>query len=132
MKVAKRGSPPALKSMPGKLRRRRALPGRALGASARRSDLSCAAALLRTVKRRSCPVARHRAMSIEGRNGTPPPHTSRFGSPLELSRVTWVKRQLVCEVRFLSWTSDGLLRQVAYEGLRADKPAREVRLSRPV
>ena len=54
-----------------------------------------------------------------------------FGSPLELSRVTWVKPVLVCEVRFLNWTSDGLLRQVAYEGLRADKPAAQVRRARP-
>ena len=52
----------------------------------------------------------------------PPPRTACFGSPLELSRVHWVKPQLVCEVRFLSWTSDGLLRQIAYEGPRADKP----------
>lgn len=28
----------------------------------------------------------------------------------------------MCEVRFLSWTSDRLRRQVAYEGLRGDKP----------
>jgi DNA ligase D-like protein (predicted ligase) len=63
---------------------------------------------------------------------TPPPRTSRFGSPLELSRVHWVKPQLVCEVRFLSWTSDGLLRQVAYEGLRADKPAHQVKRVRLV
>jgi ATP-dependent DNA ligase len=62
----------------------------------------------------------------------PPPRTSRFGSPLELSRVHWVKPQLVCEVRFLNWTSDGLLRQVAYEGLRGDKPAIAVRRQRPV
>ena len=45
------------------------------------------------------------------------------GSPLELSRVHWVKPQLMHEVRFLSRMSDGLLRQVAYEGLR-DKPGR--------
>ena len=63
---------------------------------------------------------------------TRPPSTSRFGSPLELSRVRWVTPELVCEVRFLSWTSDGLLRQVAYEGLRSDKPARQVRRDRPV
>jgi len=31
-----------------------------------------------------------------------------------------------------TWTADGLLRQVAYEGLRADKPASEVRRHRPV
>ncbi|HUH85493.1 MAG TPA: non-homologous end-joining DNA ligase [Stellaceae bacterium] len=68
-----------------------------------------------------------RAMPLDA----PPPRTSRFGSPLELSRVHWVKPELVCEVRFLSWTSDGLLRQVAYEGLRDDKPAAEVRRPRP-
>ena len=56
-----------------------------------------------------------------------PPRTTRFGSPLVLSRVHWVRPELVCEVRFLSWTSDGLLRQVAYEGLRTDKPASQVR-----
>jgi len=62
----------------------------------------------------------------------PPPRTTRFGSPANLSRVHWVQPELVCEVRFLSWTADGLLRQVAYEGLRADKPASEVRRHRPL
>jgi ATP-dependent DNA ligase len=42
----------------------------------------------------------------------PPPRESRFGSPLELSRVHWVKPKLVVEVTFLTWTDDGLLRQV--------------------
>jgi hypothetical protein len=32
----------------------------------------------------------------------------------------------VVEVTFLTWTDDGLLRQVVYQGLREDKPAREV------
>jgi hypothetical protein len=32
----------------------------------------------------------------------PPPRTSRFGSPLNLARVTWVRPKLVCEVRFLT------------------------------
>jgi DNA ligase D-like protein (predicted ligase) len=61
----------------------------------------------------------------------PPPTTARFGSPLNLSRVTWVRPKLVCEVRFLTWTADGLVRQGAYQGLRADKPAKDVRRSRP-
>lgn len=61
----------------------------------------------------------------------PPPRTTRFGSPLILSRVHWVRPELVCEVRFLTWTADGLLRQVAYEGMRADKPASDVRPPRP-
>jgi bifunctional non-homologous end joining protein LigD len=60
----------------------------------------------------------------------PPPRSSRFGSPLVLSRVHWVRPELVAEVKFLTWTEDNLLRQVVYEGLREDKPAAEVR--RPV
>jgi ATP-dependent DNA ligase len=56
----------------------------------------------------------------------PPPRGSRFGSPLVLSRVHWVRPELVAEVKFLSWTEDNLLRQVVYEGLREDKPATEV------
>ena len=57
----------------------------------------------------------------------PPPRTSRFGSPLVLSRVHWVRPELVAEVNFLTWTDENLLRQVVYEGLREDKPAAEVR-----
>src|SRR5215472_11973262 len=57
----------------------------------------------------------------------PPPRDSRFGSPLTLSRVHWVRPELVAEVKFLSWTEDNLLRQVVYEGLREDKPAADVR-----
>jgi len=58
---------------------------------------------------------------------TPPPRGSRFGSLLVLSRVHWVRPELVAEVKFLTWTEDNLLRQVVYEGLRGDKPAAEVR-----
>ena len=58
---------------------------------------------------------------------TPPPRTNRFGSPLILSRVHWVRPELVAEVKFLTWTDDNLLRQVVYQGLREDKPASEVR-----
>ena len=61
----------------------------------------------------------------------PPPRSSRFGSPLVLSRVHWVRPELVVEVRYLAWTGDNLLRQVVYEGLREDKPAAEVRREVP-
>jgi DNA ligase D-like protein (predicted ligase) len=61
----------------------------------------------------------------------PPPRSTRFGSPLVLSRVNWVRPKLVAEVKFLTWTADGLLRQVSYQGLREDKPAKEVRRDRP-
>ena len=60
----------------------------------------------------------------------PPPRTSRFGSPLVLSRVHWVRPELVVEVKYLSWTDDNLLRQVIYQGLREDRDPTEVR--RPV
>jgi bifunctional non-homologous end joining protein LigD len=60
----------------------------------------------------------------------PPPRSTRFGSPLVLTRVHWVRPELVAEVKFLTRTDDNLLRQVVYEGLLEDKPAREVR--RPV
>jgi ATP-dependent DNA ligase len=61
----------------------------------------------------------------------PPPRDSRFGSPLVLSRVHWVRPDLVAEVKYLTWTEDNLLRQVVYEGLREDKPAAEVRRAVP-
>jgi ATP-dependent DNA ligase len=61
----------------------------------------------------------------------PPPRGARFGSPLVLSRVHWVRQELVVEVKFLAWTEDNLLRQVVYAGLREDKPAREVRREIP-
>jgi bifunctional non-homologous end joining protein LigD len=60
----------------------------------------------------------------------PPPRSTRFGSSLVLSRVHWVRPELVAEVKYLTWTEDNLLRQVVYDALREDKPAAEVR--RPV
>jgi DNA ligase D-like protein (predicted ligase) len=60
----------------------------------------------------------------------PPPRTTRFGSPLVLSPVHWVRPGLVCDVT-LTWTADELLRQVSYQGTRADKPVKEVRRPRP-
>jgi ATP-dependent DNA ligase len=42
-----------------------------------------------------------------------------------------LRRRLVAEVKFLTWTDDNLLRQVVYEGLREDKPARDVRREVP-
>jgi bifunctional non-homologous end joining protein LigD len=56
----------------------------------------------------------------------PPPRDSRFGSPLKLSRVHWVRPELVVEVTYLTWTEENPLRQVSYQSLREDKPARQV------
>jgi bifunctional non-homologous end joining protein LigD len=60
-----------------------------------------------------------------------PPRGGRFGSPLMLSRVHWVRPEMVAEVSYVEWTPDGLLRHVVYLGEREDKPATEVRRSRP-
>jgi bifunctional non-homologous end joining protein LigD len=40
--------------------------------------------------------------------------------------VTWVKPEVVCQVRFLDWTQDGMLRAPVFVGLRQDKSAEEV------
>jgi len=61
----------------------------------------------------------------------PPPRRSRFGSPLVLSRVHWVRPEMVVEVSYVEWTPDGLLRHVVYLGEREDKPAIEVRRDLP-
>jgi ATP-dependent DNA ligase len=61
----------------------------------------------------------------------PPPRNSRFGSPLVLSRVHWVRPEMVVEVSYVEWTPDGLLRHVVYLGERQDKLASEVRRSPP-
>jgi len=50
----------------------------------------------------------------------PPPRDSRFGSPLKLSKVHWVRPEIVVEVTYLTWTEDNLLRQVSYQGQRED------------
>jgi len=57
----------------------------------------------------------------------PPPKTAgRFAEPLELRRVHWVKPALVAAVEYLTWTDGGTLRAVTYQGLREDKPAKDI------
>lgn len=54
---------------------------------------------------------------------------SRFGAGMtagEMRKVTWVKPELVGQVRFTEWTDDGLLRHPVFLGLRRDKSPREV------
>jgi bifunctional non-homologous end joining protein LigD len=45
--------------------------------------------------------------------------------------VFWVHPTLVAQVRFATWTSDNLVRQAAFLGLREDKPAIEVTRESP-
>jgi bifunctional non-homologous end joining protein LigD len=44
--------------------------------------------------------------------------------------VTWTKPELVAQIAYQEWTSDGKLRQPAFLGLRIDKKPREVTWSR--
>jgi bifunctional non-homologous end joining protein LigD len=46
-------------------------------------------------------------------------------TPKMLRPVTWVRPELVCTVRFASWTSDGKLRAPVFLGLRPDLDASE-------
>jgi bifunctional non-homologous end joining protein LigD len=55
---------------------------------------------------------------------------SRFGTGMtrgEMKKVTWLKPELVAQIKFAEWTHDGLLRQPVFLGLRKDKLARDVR-----
>jgi ATP-dependent DNA ligase len=45
--------------------------------------------------------------------------------------VHWVRPQMVVDVTYVTWTEDSLLRQVAYQGQREDKPAAQVVRSIP-
>jgi len=48
-----------------------------------------------------------------------------------MKRCTWLRPELVCQVRFYEWTRDANLRQPVFLGLREDKQASEVRRELP-
>ncbi len=51
---------------------------------------------------------------------------SRFRPNPPKAKATWLKPELVCEVSFAEVTSDGVFRHPSFEGMRADKKAKEV------
>jgi bifunctional non-homologous end joining protein LigD len=49
-----------------------------------------------------------------------------------LRGVHWLNPELVAQVEFGNWTTDQLLRQAVFQGLREDKPARSVTREKPI
>jgi bifunctional non-homologous end joining protein LigD len=58
---------------------------------------------------------------------TPQPKFKNAVAVASSRGVKWVKPQLVAEVEYRGWTSDNLLRQASFKGLREDKPPTEIR-----
>lgn len=56
-----------------------------------------------------------------------PPFVTQLTAP-QRRGVVWVAPQLVGQIEYRSVTSDGLLRHASFQGLREDKPARDVTL----
>jgi bifunctional non-homologous end joining protein LigD len=52
-------------------------------------------------------------------------------TPKPNAPVHWVKPQVVCEMSFSQWTSDGYMRQPTFEGLRVDKKPHAVHREKP-
>jgi bifunctional non-homologous end joining protein LigD len=47
------------------------------------------------------------------------------------TKVTWIKPELVCEIWYAEWTTDGHLRHPVYKGLRIDKSKENVVMETP-
>jgi len=47
-------------------------------------------------------------------------------------KAQWVKPNLVCEVVFTEWTTDGKIRHPSFQGLRGDKNPREIVREKPM
>lgn len=58
--------------------------------------------------------------------------TSPFSTePKPNAPVHWVKPQLICEMSFSEWTSDGYMRHPQFEGMRVDKKPENVHREKP-
>jgi bifunctional non-homologous end joining protein LigD len=46
-------------------------------------------------------------------------------------KITWLEPKLAAEIKFAEWTSEGLLRQASFKGLRTDKDPKTIRKETP-
>ena len=53
-------------------------------------------------------------------------------NPPKHKDITWIKPELICEVRFTEWTTSGVMRHPAFMGLREDKAADKIVLETPI
>ena len=54
------------------------------------------------------------------------PFKNLRGTTGQAKGVTWLKPKLVAQVEFSNWTHDGQLRHPSFQGLREDKPAKNI------
>jgi len=75
-------------------------------------------ARFRKIERKQCPFS-----------NLPAATPGKWGQGItasEMKRCTWLKPDMVCQVKFSEWTRDGRLRQPVFLGLREDKNAADV------
>ncbi len=53
-------------------------------------------------------------------------------NPPNRKDVKWVKPELLCEVKFSTWTKDKIMRHPSFVGLRSDKKPQEIHIEKPV
>jgi bifunctional non-homologous end joining protein LigD len=53
-------------------------------------------------------------------------------NPPKNKNIHWVKPELICEVKFSSWTNDKIMRHPSFLGLRSDKKPQEIVIEQPV
>jgi len=51
---------------------------------------------------------------------------SPFDDPVRERGAHWIRPEMVVQIGFTEWTTDGRLRHPRYTGLREDKPAKQV------